>query len=116
MQYRFYSPSGRTFVFDPLGSPVCNSKALVAKKNVPLSVLESLHELGEAEFPVHTGSFNSNGSRSHGNMNNPRVWSAILLLRSGLSLSPGSRSIAKKGRVSAPLATRVAICVGEEAH
>ena len=45
----------RTFNFDPLQR--CNAKILEAQGHVSSSLLWALHDLGEAEYPVHTGKF-----------------------------------------------------------
>ncbi len=51
--------SSRTFIFDPLGSNGCDGKLLQSQGHVSISLLESLHNLGEAEFPVMTSKFQS---------------------------------------------------------
>ena len=47
--------ASRTFIFDPLGSSGCNAKTL--QNVVSPFLLQRLHDLGEAEFPVLTGKF-----------------------------------------------------------
>ena len=49
--------ASRTFIFDPLSGHSCNAKALQTKGHISFSLLQRLHDLGEAEFPVHTGKF-----------------------------------------------------------
>ncbi len=49
--------ASRTFIFDPLGTQGCGAKFLQDQGHVSLSFLQSLHELGEAEFPINTGKF-----------------------------------------------------------
>jgi hypothetical protein len=49
--------ASRTFVFDPLGPQGCNVKMLQAKAHVSSSLLRALHDLGEAEYAVHTSKF-----------------------------------------------------------
>jgi hypothetical protein len=48
--------SDRTFIFDPLGADRCNVKDLQAQ-GVSFSLLKRLHEVGEAEYVLHTGKF-----------------------------------------------------------
>jgi len=49
--------SRHTFIFDPLSSQGCNPKELEAQAEVSLSLLRSLHTLGEAEYPLRTDKF-----------------------------------------------------------
>jgi hypothetical protein len=47
--------ASRTLIFDAQG--MCNAKSLESNRHISGSQLQSLHRLGEAEFPVHTGKF-----------------------------------------------------------
>jgi hypothetical protein len=49
--------ASRTFIFDPLGPQGCNAKILEARAHVSSSLVRALHDLGEAEYTVHTGKF-----------------------------------------------------------
>jgi hypothetical protein len=50
--------ASRTFIFDPLEPQGCG-KTLHDTGHVSWLLLRQLHDLGEAEFPVHTGRFAS---------------------------------------------------------
>jgi hypothetical protein len=49
--------ASRTFIFDPIIHGSCDVKTLQAEGHVSFVFLQQLHDLGEAEFPVHVGKF-----------------------------------------------------------
>lgn len=49
----------RTFTFDPAGAGPCNLLPLERQGRIDPALLESLHQLGKALYPVHTVKFRS---------------------------------------------------------
>jgi hypothetical protein len=66
--------SDRTFVFDPLGADRCDVKQLEAQ-GVSLELLKKLHEIGEAEYVLHTDKFQRNPFKLPWSYEESRGWS-----------------------------------------
>jgi hypothetical protein len=46
-----------TFTFDPVGTHHCDPRTLESQGHIDRSLLQAFHDLGEAEYPVHTDKF-----------------------------------------------------------